>query len=115
MIWKKKTPTLLNAFNVENKFSDIKYKKNVGLEKIKRKSLTFEDAIIRLFLTETDILDIANKGKEAIEEHLKDTSVNKLLEQIIDYLDSDPEFKILVPAFNSIAETIKHPNKTSLS
>ena len=61
---KEKNTTLLNAFNVENKFSDIKYKKNVGLEKIKRKSLTFEDAIIRLFLTETDILDIANKGKE---------------------------------------------------
>ena len=61
---KEKNTILLNAFNFENKFSDIKHKKNIGLEKIKRKSLTFEDAIIRLFLTETDILDIANKGKK---------------------------------------------------
>ncbi|MCH2022189.1 MAG: ion transporter [Saprospiraceae bacterium] len=59
---KEKNAKLLTAFNYENKASDIKNKKLIGLQNIRRRVINVTSAEFKLMLSRKDLITIADKG-----------------------------------------------------
>lgn len=116
-------PALIFAFNMYTLYSTIEGVSE-GLSTLKRllenkdtmSPEELNDAIKEILVDQLiDIginkvlkLDIANKGKKAIEEELEKISVDELLDKIGNYLDTDSDFAPLAYAFESISKHIKN-------
>tara|TARA_Y100000385_G_C13099948_1_gene643864 strand:+ start:145 stop:1803 length:1659 start_codon:yes stop_codon:yes gene_type:complete len=84
----EKNNRLLDTFNFEHISSYVRNKKQLGIEHARRKFLSIQNAELRLQLTKTDLLEIADKGhgvklrikdlKEHIEVFNENTSYGTL-------------------------------------